>query len=180
MLCFSERPATLAAMFSDLVHRFPERPAIVEDRTITYRELDGLTRTIATGLSGCGIASGDRVALFLGNCWEFLACVYACNRIGAIVVPIGTRQRQAELEFLLNDSGTKILIFEADLADAIPSRDALPALVQMFSIRGAAMNARPFGDLLAAMPQAAPSPDFSEEGVAVILYTSGTTGRPKG
>jgi long-chain acyl-CoA synthetase len=54
MLCFSERPATLAAMFSDLVHRFPERPAILEDRTITYRELDGLTRTIATGLSGCG------------------------------------------------------------------------------------------------------------------------------
>jgi long-chain acyl-CoA synthetase len=180
MLCFSERPATLAAMFSDLVHRFPERPAILEDRTITYRELDGLTRTIATGLSGCGIASGDRVALFLGNCWEFLACVYACNRIGAIVVPIGTRQRQAELEFLLNDSGAKILIFEADLADAITSRDAFPALAQMFSIRGAAKNARPFGDLLAAMPQAAPSPDFSEEGVAVILYTSGTTGRPKG
>ena len=61
-------------------------------------------------------AHGDRVALFLGNCWEFLACVFACNRIGAIVVPIGTRQRQAELEFLLNDSGAKILIFESDLA----------------------------------------------------------------
>ena len=74
MLCFSDRPATLGAMFSDLVHRFPERPAIVEDRAITYRELDGIVRTIATGLSDCGIARGDRVALFLGNSWEFLAC----------------------------------------------------------------------------------------------------------
>jgi long-chain acyl-CoA synthetase len=180
MLCFSERPATLAAMFSDLVHRFPERPAIVEDRTITYRELDGLSRTIAAGLSHRGIAHGDRVALFLGNCWEFLACVYACNRIGAIVVPIGTRQRQAELEFLLNDSGAKILIFEADLADAIPSRDALPALVQMFSVYGTANDARPFSELLAAASQSPFSPGISEEDVAVILYTSGTTGRPKG
>ena len=180
MLCYSERPTTLAAMLSDIVRRFPERPAIVEDRAITYRELDGLTRTIAAGLSDCGIVRGDRVALFLGNCWEFLACVLACNRIGAIVVPIGTRQRQAELEFLLNDSGAKVLIFESDLADAIPPRSALPALAQMFSIRGTASGARLFDELLTAPTQALPSPHISEEDVAVILYTSGTTGRPKG
>jgi long-chain acyl-CoA synthetase len=180
MLCFSERPATLGAMFSGLVHRYPERPAIVEDRAITYRELDRLARTIANGLSGCGIARGDRVALFLGNCWEFLACVFACNRIGAIVVPIGTRQRQAELEFLLNDSGAKMLIFESNLAEAIPSRDALPAVVQMFSVRGTANRARPFDELLATASQAPSSQSISEEDVAVILYTSGTTGRPKG
>jgi long-chain acyl-CoA synthetase len=180
MLCFSERPATLAAMFSALVQRFPERPAIVEDRAITYRELYGLSRTIAAQLHGFGVSHGDRVALFLGNCWEFLACVFACNHIGAIVVPIGTRQRQAELEFLLNDSGAKILIFESDLANALPSREALPALAQMFSARGTANGARPFGELLASAPQAPASPDISEEDVAVILYTSGTTGRPKG
>ncbi len=180
MLCYSERPSTLAAMLSDIVRRFPGQPAIVEDHAITYHELDGLTRTIAAGLSDCGIVRGDRVALFLGNCWEFLACVFACNRIGAIVVPIGTRQRQAELEFLLNDSGAKVLIFESDLADAIPPRSALPALAQMFSIRGTASGARLFDELLAAPTQALPSPHISEEDVAVILYTSGTTGRPKG
>jgi acyl-CoA synthetase (AMP-forming)/AMP-acid ligase II len=119
MLCFSERPATLGEMFDDLVTRFPDRHAIVEDHGITYRELDELVGKIGAGLRRLNVARGDRVALFLGNCWEFLACVLACNRFGAIVVPIGTRQRQAELTFLLNDSGAKVLVFESDLAEAI-------------------------------------------------------------
>jgi acyl-CoA synthetase (AMP-forming)/AMP-acid ligase II len=69
--------------------------------------------------SGCGceiadlgIARGDRVAILLGNCWEFLAC----NLCGAIAAPIGTRQRQADMEFLLIDCGAKVLIFEAEVA----------------------------------------------------------------
>jgi len=97
MLCFSERPRTLAHMFDHLVGRFPQRPAIIEDSIITYRELDELVKKVSTGLSAMNVTRGDRVALFLGNCWEFLACVLACFRIGAIVVPIGTRQRHAEL-----------------------------------------------------------------------------------
>jgi acyl-CoA synthetase (AMP-forming)/AMP-acid ligase II len=180
MLCFSERPDTLVEMFDDLVRRVPHRPAIVEDRTISYRELDYLVGTISANLNGLGVARGDRVALFLGNCWEFLACVIACNRIGVIVVPIGTRQQRAELSFLLNDSDAKALVFESDLADAVPSRQDVPSLAHRFAIRGAAADARPFADLLIPNAAAARAADLSEEDVAVILYTSGTTGRPKG
>jgi long-chain acyl-CoA synthetase len=180
MLCFSERPPTLAHMFDDLVRRFPQRPAIVEDRTITYRELDRLVESIAAGLAAMNVRRGDRVALFLGNCWQFLACVLACCRIGSIVVPIGTRQRHAELAFLLSDSGAKLLVFEADLAESVPGPDELPGLRHRFAIGGTAPLARPFADLLAPREEVSRAGDLREEDVAVILYTSGTTGRPKG
>jgi long-chain acyl-CoA synthetase len=180
MLCFSERPATLGTMFDDLVRRFPERPAIVEDRSISYGELDRLVAQIGAGLTGLGVRPGDRVALFLGNCWEFLVSVLACNRIGAIVVPIGTRLRQAELTFLLADSGAKVLIFESDLASAVPPRNELPDLAHLFSVRGATSGARAFSDLLATTRDVPPAAAVGEEDIAIILYTSGTTGRPKG
>jgi acyl-CoA synthetase (AMP-forming)/AMP-acid ligase II len=180
MLCFSERPPNLAAMFRDLVDRFGERPAIVDDRTITYRQLEQVVKSIAFALTGLGISHGDRVAIFLGNCWEFLACTIACNFCGAIVVPIGTRQRQAEMKFLLNDCGAKVLIFEAELTEAIPNRAALDTLTHMFVVRGEVPGARPFSELLSAPRQSLSLPTASEEDTAVILYTSGTTGQPKG
>ncbi|HMN73580.1 MAG TPA: class I adenylate-forming enzyme family protein [Rhodoblastus sp.] len=179
MCCYAERPASLLAMFEGLVARFPDRPAIVEDATISYRALDALTRAIGANLSALGVVPGDRVALYLGNAWEFIAVLFACMRIGAIVVPIGVRQRHAELEFMLNDSGAKILIHEADLAAFIPSPSEIPGVAHRFSIRAAAPGARLFDELTrdgGACPSHAPQ----EEDVAVILYTSGTTGRSKG
>ncbi|MCP9628818.1 AMP-binding protein [Rhodopseudomonas palustris] len=180
MLCFAERPPTLAAMFDDLVARFGDRPAIVDDRTLSYSELDGLVRTIAASLNGLGITRGDRVALFLGNCWEFLAVTLACNRIGAVLVPIGTRQRKAELDFLLGNSGAKLLVFEAELADQIPSAAEAPELTHRFAAHGDAAGARRFDELLAAAAADLPPAPLHEDDTAVILYTSGTTGKPKG
>jgi long-chain acyl-CoA synthetase len=180
MLCFSERPANLAAMFDDLVARFGDRLAVVDDRTLTYNELDVLVRRVAATLPGLGIARGDRVALYLGNCWEFMAVTLACNRIGALVVPIGIRQRRAELEFLLGNSGARLLVFEAELADQIPAQADVPMLAHRFVAHGDADGARRFEDLLAADPADAPMAQMHEDDTAVILYTSGTTGKPKG
>lgn len=148
MSCYAQRPASLLAMFDGLVARFGDRPAIVEEASISYRDLDRLTRIVGANLSALGVAPGDRVALCLGNSWEFLAVLFACVRIGAIVVPIGARQRHAELEFMLNDSSAKVLVHEADLAEFIPAPTEIPGVAHRFSIRAAASGARPFDELL--------------------------------
>jgi long-chain acyl-CoA synthetase len=180
VVCFSERPPTLAAMFADLVRRFPDRQAIVDEQPITYGELDRLVETIAANLAADGVIHGDRVALFLGNCWEFLAVVLACARLGAITVPVGTRQKADELHFMLANSGAKILIFEAELAAHVPDPQTLPSLEHLFVAHGGAEFGRPFADLLRAGSAVPAIADVGEEETAVILYTSGTTGRPKG
>ena len=179
MLCFSERPASLTAMLGELAARHADRPAIVEGRTLTYGELNRIVTRLAAGLTAAGIGIGDRVVMMLPNRWEFLALVFACARLGAIVVPIGTRQKRAEVEFLLADCGAGVLVIDDDLAEALPDPGAVPALRQVFSMQGRIADARRFEELMAADAELLPAP-ASEEDPAVILYTSGTTGKPKG
>lgn len=178
--CYAERPADLAILFRDLAVRHPEREAVVAgDTRLTFAALDARVARIAGGLAAHGVGVGDRVALLLDNGWEFVAALLACNRIGAICVPIGIRQRRAELEFLLTDCGAVVLIHEVALAENVPEPDALPHLKHRFSVGGERDGARPFEILLAATPEDAPAM-IAPEAVAVILYTSGTTGQPKG
>ncbi len=178
MQCFSERPRNLNAMFAQTLQQFAEREAIAGDGAFTYRQLNAAADAVAAGLIARGLTRGDRVALFLGNCHEFVVALLACIRLGVIVVPIGIRQQRAELEFLLNDCGAKGVLFEASLASVVPSRAETPSVKHRISVHGDAADAEPFAALY--QPGTVAHVDADEEDVAVILYTSGTTGRPKG
>ncbi len=178
MRCFAERPASVNAMLGEAVERRPDLEALVCGTTrLTYNALDREVGRLSAGLAGLGIVRGDRVALLLANSAEFVLAFLAVVRIGAIVVPLNVREGPRELAFVLADCGAAALLYDDVLAVSLPPRAETPSLVHRLplAVAGAAdALARLYGG--AALPASA----VGEEDVAAILYTSGTTGRPKG
>jgi acyl-CoA synthetase (AMP-forming)/AMP-acid ligase II len=175
--CFAERPCHVDAMFRDAVARVPERDALVlGEQRISYRALDAIVEAVAGNLAQRGFRKGDRIALLLGNCLEFVYVVLAAARSGIIVVPMSIRQRKPETEFILRQCEAAGLIYQGDLAEHLPDRALLQHLREVFVVGDG--PGTPFAQLTAAA--AAPAISIGEEDVFSLLYTSGTTGRPKG
>ena len=177
--CFAERPPSVDALFKATVSRVPQQEALVDgQRRMTFAALDAAVTELAAGLAARGVGRGDRIALLLDNRVEFLQAVLAAARLGAIVVPIGTRLQRPEIAFICADSEAAVLIFEAGLEDRLPRPEELPALRLRVAVGGEVAGATPFAAVAAAGPL--PDPQVEEEETCAILYTSGTTGRPKG
>jgi len=177
--CFVGRPRSLHALLENARARNPQGTALVcDDTRLSYAALDTQVGRLAAGWQGLGVQAGDRIALLLSNRIEFVLCLLAATRLGAITVPLSIREQTPGLHYMLDHCGTVMLVHDADLHGVLPAADSLPALRWRVSFDGCA-DALDFESLLAAQPlqQAAP---VQEEDTAVILYTSGTTGRPKG
>lgn len=176
--CFADRPPHLDAIFREALATSPAGEAqVLGGERVTYEQLEAQVSSIAGSLAGLGVVQGDRVALSLANRLEFLPLVLACARLGAISVPMNVRMRRPENDYVLRDSGAKVLVHEADVTAEIP--DGLPDLEHRVVCGGDARGARPCADLLAS-GAAPPAAAVAEEDVCTLLYTSGTTGRPKG
>jgi long-chain acyl-CoA synthetase len=175
--CFAQRPATIVAMFREAVARAPERDALVLGSAhVSYRALDETVQAIAGNLTQRGFRKGDRLALLLGNCFEFIYVVLACARAGIIVVPMSIRQRAPETAFILNQCEAAGLVYQDDLAEHLPAPAETPHLRERFVVGDGP------GTPFAVLTTPAPFSDVAilEEDVFALLYTSGTTGRPKG
>jgi len=158
---------------------------VQDERRFTYGEHDRLARVLAASLARLGVRRGDRVALVSANLPEWVITWWACAVLGATLVPLNAWWKAEELEFGLRDSGSKVLIGDARRVALVRDRIAsLPELQHVFVINGpadAAAAARSFAELIddpgdPGMPE---SP-IDEDDVLAILYTSGTTGKPKG
>ena len=176
--CFVERPNSVHAMLAHAVARRPQGLALIcgEER-LSYSELDALVGEAAGSLRALGVEKGDRVAVVLGNSIAFVVVLFAAARLGAVSVPLNIRHTLAENSHIIGDCEAKVVVHEFDLADRVPMAGALPSLTHALALRHEA------GPMLAELRVGAPvltAEAVGEDETATILYTSGTTGRPKG
>jgi acyl-CoA synthetase (AMP-forming)/AMP-acid ligase II len=179
--CFVQRPANLAQMLATAVESRPDGEALVfGELRLNWRQLHQAASKCAGGLVQRGVQAGDRVALHLGNRSEFVIVALACAWMGAVLVPISARAGSVELVYTLNDSGAVAIVCGEELAALLPAPAALPLLRYRFST-GSLSTAplEPFATLMQAEPLAVAHAAHEDE-LAVLLYTSGTTGKPKG
>jgi len=171
---------TLHAILAENAQKAPDRLWLrFEGASWTYAEGEALTDKLAQGLRAQGIEAGDRVALLLPNCPELIFCYFACFKIGAVAVPLNTRFQPAELVYALNHSGAKILIGHPDLiASLMATRSEVPALERIFVTKGSLPGTESYSALMHVKPTTLSA--VAENQLAVLLYTSGTTARPKG
>ena len=154
-----------------------------DDAPLTYRELAARTQSYAQALLDLGVSAGDRVGILLYNSVEYWIAYFAITRIGAIAVRLNFRLGAAELEYALQDSQSSVLLAEPDLLARIDARrPALP--VDHYVYFGPAQQcpawALPWSRLETAPANEVELPLPKADDPAMIMYTSGTTGRPKG
>lgn len=175
---FVERPKTIWQMVADAAARNPNGEALIcGERRLSWREVRQQSEQISACLKKMGLQPGDRVALLLGNRVEFVLAMFGAAHLGLVTVLLGTRQQKPEIAYVLTDCGAKLLIHEATLAERLPDAGDVPDLLHRLSVNDT--GASQFESLLGNGPTQGPA-DVREEDTGLILYTSGTTGRPKG
>ncbi len=186
---------TVAHTLELSAEKYPDRDALVyprKDQRWSFAEFDERADRLANALADLGVGHGDRVSTLLFNGTEIVLTVYACAKLGAVFNPLNYRLPAGEVEFILNDAGSSLLVFEEATREATEgAREALDTVEEFLYVDGpespgeAGGNevpgfARDFYDVLDSGAPGRPDADVAEDDVYAFIYTSGTTGRPKG
>jgi fatty-acyl-CoA synthase len=150
--------------------------------TTTWGELDRRVTALAGSLSRRGVGFGDRVLILMLNRTEFIESFLAANKLGAIAVPVNFRMTPPEIAFLVSDCQPRVMITEAVLANVATAVRGIDPTLETVVVAGAGTDDEVIGyDDLISEPGDVPEPvDIPNDSPALIMYTSGTTGRPKG
>jgi len=186
-LRFDISPPTLNHVLENAVSRYPDQLAVVfKDVRWTYAELKEKVDNLASALKGIGIRKGDRVAMMLQNCPEFVAAYYAIMKVGGIAVMLNPMNKAPELSFYLNDSGAETMIASDAAHEILMSLERTPLKRRIWVHAAGSSPAGGHGDLsFERLTQKGeqteiPAAPIGPDDTAVLLYTGGTTGRSKG
>ncbi|MFI5720548.1 long-chain fatty acid--CoA ligase [Nocardia sp. NPDC051750] len=159
----------------------PEKTAITFDGISTsYRDLDDRVTRLAHGLRSLGIRRGDRVALLSANHPAYLEALFACGLLGATFVPLNARLTAGEVEYVLQDCGAGVLIHSADLTDIAAPAAKAANVAHRIQLGGTGPATPGYEDLIAHSTGDRIDEAVGHDDPCFIMYTSGTTGRPKG
>lgn len=173
-------------LLGDILRRnaklYPDKTAIVFGaRRYSYREVNDRVRRLANGLRANGIGRGDRVGLLEWSSPQYLELYIAVPKIGAVLVPLNYRLVGRELEYIINDAEAKMLIAGEEFVGLVRTiRPNLKTVASFFCIGEATSGMDRYEAMITGFPLEVPEMDVEDGDVAVQMYTSGTTGRPKG
>jgi len=175
-------------LFHDLVRLhgkwLPEKPALIDEtQTVTWRELDKRSNQVANGLREMGIGRGDSVALLMSNSAEYVEIMYGILKAGAVVVPLNVAVREDGLVNMILDSASQVVFFsEEQYARLAPLRRDLPEATDflVFAKSGDAPGTADYEAWRDGQPDTDPGIEIGEDDPCNIIYSSGTTGLPKG
>jgi crotonobetaine/carnitine-CoA ligase len=178
---------SLGQFLAEVVSREPDAKFVeISGATLTYRQFQEAARKTASLYQSLGVQPGDRVCLVLPNCPEILFSWFGLSLLGATMVPINTAYKRDELAFILKDSGARVMVAHADFKEtATAAAGQVPELTTWVVVGEPDSRNTPdqwnnFESAFAASTALAPEPEISHDAISALVYTSGTTGDPKG
>ncbi|ASF38513.1 AMP-dependent synthetase [Halobacillus halophilus] len=176
-------PLVLTDFLDRAVELYGDKPAIIDDdRTLTYKQLNGRVNQLSRGLGDLGVIKGDKVAYLAPNTLEMLEGFYGVFQVGGVMTPLNTRLKPADYQFILEHSESKVLFVDADLYHLVETvLPKLPQLEHVIVHGGEEEGATSYEPWLASFSdELFDRAKLEETDIASLLYTSGTTGNPKG
>lgn len=179
-----EMTMTIGRIFDLTVMNYPNKEALYDFRSgnrYTYLEWSIQVEKLAVSLGNAGVRKGDRVSTFLFNREELATTFFACAKIGAIFNPINFRLMAEEVAYILQDAAPKVVLFEKDLETVIAGVESrFPQISFWYTDKDVPKYAECYQRKIAEATNEFVQKDVLENDVYAIMYTSGTTGRPKG
>jgi acyl-CoA synthetase (AMP-forming)/AMP-acid ligase II len=162
--------------------RFTDKVAFEDEkRKLTFEQTDKRANALASALLSMGVQKGDRIAVLLYNCAEYNELLFALPKTGFVMVPLNYRLVGRELTYIINNSEANTFIFGEEFTETVETIRPDISLVKNFIVMGRKENdAHEYERLIHSSPTTEISTTIDENDVAYILYTSGTTGQPKG
>src|SRR5215216_2463162 len=176
------RKLVLGEMLARVARKYPEKLALVfEETRLSFADLDDRVNRLANALSDSGVGKGEKVAVLSYNSHRVVEAYFACHKLGAVVVPVNFRMVEEEVRYILSDSGAHTLLFGegfGGMAENIKGDGTVSLAVDMDG--GAGGFAEDYEQLISSGDPGEPPVEVDDDDDVFIMYTSGTTGFPKG